>query len=62
MNQLLNHQKNDEQEVILEMSEVRKSFTIGNNEIEIIKGVSFQVKKGDFIIIFGPSGCGKSTI
>ncbi len=62
MKPLLNNQITSDRDVVLEISEVRKSFTIGNNEIEIIKGVSFQVRKGDFIIIFGPSGCGKSTI
>jgi len=54
--------KTSDQETILELNGVYKSFNIGNNELEIIKGVSFKVKKGDFIIIFGPSGCGKSTI
>lgn len=49
-------------EKVLELSEIFKSFTLGTNEVEIIKGVSFTVNQGDFIIIFGPSGCGKSTI
>ncbi|NMA29644.1 MAG: ABC transporter ATP-binding protein [Candidatus Pacebacteria bacterium] len=62
MNQLLNKNKTSNKDAILEIGEIRKSFKIGNNEIEIIKGISFQVNKGDFIIIFGSSGCGKSTI
>lgn len=48
--------------LVYEISKVHKSFTIGKQEIEIIKGVSFDVNRGDFIIVFGPSGCGKSTI
>ena len=28
----------------------------------MLKGISFQVHKGDFLILFGPSGCGKSTV
>jgi len=63
MSQILNNNKtSSNKDVVLEISDVRKSFNIGNSEIEIIKGVSFQVNEGDFIIIFGPSGCGKSTI
>jgi putative ABC transport system ATP-binding protein len=30
--------------------------------IEVIKGVSFDVHAGDYVIFFGPSGCGKSTL
>lgn len=60
--QAVNNNTSYPKDLILEISNIRKSFKIGNNELEIIKGVSFKVKKGDFIIIFGPSGCGKSTI
>jgi putative ABC transport system ATP-binding protein len=53
---------NTSKQVTLEIKDVRKTFSIGDNEIEIIKGVSFNVRQGDFVIVFGPSGCGKSTI
>ncbi len=49
-------------QTVLELTDVFKSFTVGSNTVEIIKGVSFSVTEGDFVIIFGPSGCGKSTI
>ncbi len=47
-----------------EIDKVRvfKSFLLGNETIEIIKGVSFEIYKGDFVVLFGPSGCGKSTV
>lgn len=48
--------------VILNLQDVFKSFKVGVNMVEIIKGISFQVKKGEFIVLFGPSGCGKSTV
>ncbi|HEX2334480.1 MAG TPA: sn-glycerol-3-phosphate import ATP-binding protein UgpC [Burkholderiales bacterium] len=38
--------------------EVRKSYA----ELEVIHGVSVDVKHGDFVVIVGPSGCGKSTL
>lgn len=49
-------------ETILEVKDVFKSFLLGNEDIEIIKGVSFEIYKGDFVVLFGPSGCGKSTV
>jgi len=49
-------------EVILELTDVFKSFKLGEEEVEIIKGVSFKIYKGDFVVLFGPSGCGKSTV
>lgn len=53
---------NTSKPITLEIKNVRKTFSIGDSEIEIIKGVSFNVRQGDFVIVFGPSGCGKSTI
>lgn len=47
---------------ILEITNVFKEFVLGETIVPIIKGVSFVVNEGDFVIIFGPSGCGKSTI
>ena len=46
---------------LVELKDIHKSFIIGREEVEIVRGVSFNIYKGDFLIIFGPSGCGKST-
>jgi multiple sugar transport system ATP-binding protein len=43
-------------EVVL--SNIRKAF----GEIEIIKGVSLDIKDNEFVVFVGPSGCGKSTL
>ncbi len=43
-------------EIILE--NIRKSY--GN--VEVIKGVDWKIKDGEFVVIVGPSGCGKSTL
>ena len=42
----------------VELQHVRKSF--GQNEI--VKGVTFRVESGEFLVMVGPSGCGKSTL
>ncbi|TSA13458.1 MAG: sn-glycerol-3-phosphate import ATP-binding protein UgpC [Betaproteobacteria bacterium] len=39
--------------------DVRKSYT---PELQVIHGVSMDIKDGEFIVILGPSGCGKSTL
>lgn len=39
-----------------------KAYGEGSSYTEVIKGISFTVKKGDYIVIYGPSGSGKSTL
>jgi putative ABC transport system ATP-binding protein len=47
---------------IIEIKDVVKRFPVGDTEITILKGISFQVQKGEFVSIVGPSGNGKSTL
>lgn len=47
---------------IITVSNVKKIYPLGKTQVEAIKGVSFEIEKGDFISIIGPSGSGKSTI
>jgi putative ABC transport system ATP-binding protein len=47
---------------IVQVKDVVKSFPVGDGEITILKGISFEVKNAEFMSIVGPSGNGKSTL
>jgi len=47
---------------IIEINDVFKNFTVGENEVAILKGISFKVRAGEYVSIVGPSGNGKSTL
>lgn len=47
---------------LIQIDKITKSFTVGKQEVLVLKGVSFDILKGEFTVIFGPSGCGKSTL
>jgi putative ABC transport system ATP-binding protein len=47
---------------VVQVKDVIKSFKVGDGEITILKGISFEVDNGEFVSIVGPSGNGKSTL
>ncbi|MGX8680050.1 MAG: ABC transporter ATP-binding protein, partial [bacterium] len=46
----------------LEMHQIRRSFGMGDNRVEVLKGIDLEIEKGEFCILLGPSGSGKSTL
>ena len=49
-------------ESIVSLKNIYKSFPVGNDEITILKDISLDIHKGEFVSIVGPSGNGKSTL
>lgn len=49
-------------EVFIEAKNLRKTYHIGKIEVEALRGISFCVKKSEFVSVVGPSGSGKSTL
>jgi len=52
---------NKKTENVIELIDVWKSYDLGGNIVHALKGLSFSVKKGEFIAIVGKSGSGKTT-
>ena len=47
---------------MIELKNIKKTFTLGGEAIKAIDDVTFNIKKGEFVSIIGPSGSGKSTL
>jgi putative ABC transport system ATP-binding protein len=51
-----------ERKTVMDVQKITKTLPLGREQIEILKGISFQIFRGEFISIVGPSGSGKSTL
>ncbi|MBR0435440.1 MAG: ABC transporter ATP-binding protein [Lachnospiraceae bacterium] len=49
-------------ENFLEIKDLKKSFGQGGARQDVLRGMNFSVKKGEFCVLLGPSGSGKSTL
>jgi putative ABC transport system ATP-binding protein len=47
---------------MIELAEIRKHYTMGDQEIRALDGVALRITEGEFVAVMGPSGSGKSTL
>ena len=54
--------KDAPEEPMIDVRNLVKRFPVGEGEVTVLKDISFQVNRGEFLSIVGPSGSGKSTL
>ncbi len=47
---------------IIQLENIQKSYQMGKQELKVLKGISLEVFKNEYVALMGPSGSGKSTL
>lgn len=47
---------------IIELDDIKKSYYLGKQELKVLKGISINILKNEYVALMGPSGSGKSTL
>jgi putative ABC transport system ATP-binding protein len=49
-------------QVIIRLENIQKSYFMGNQAIPVLKGITLDIRKNEYVALMGPSGSGKSTL
>ena len=55
---MVDHPKPDSSDFAIEVRHLRKEFGV----LKAVDGISFELKRGEFLSVFGPNGAGKTTL